>query len=270
MRTEDKAEFTTFLATAMSVYGKQITTGFVDLFFNALGLYDLATVKEALSRHVQDPDGGQFAPKPADLIRQIQGSKADDGRPGKDEAWAIAMRATDETDTVLVTDEILAALFVAQPLLDVRDKVAARMAFIESYERLVEIARRQGKPSSWTISLGDDKQRRIAAIDEGVRIGRLTAEQAEPHRLRIVQETQPLSQEGLAIAGLLAGPAGSKPLSNEEIRARLAEVKAGISSGSNKQDEARHQQARETQADRDRRLAEHLKLIEQLEGKRDD
>lgn len=270
MRPDQHTAFGKLLAAVMSVYSKPITTAQVDVYFNALGLYDLEAVRDALNRHVQDPEGGQFAPKPADIIRQIQGSKADDGRPGKDEAWAIAMRCTDESDTVLVTSEILGALFVAQPLLDVRDKVAARMAFIESYERLVEIARQQGQPTKWTISLGDDKQRRVAAVEDGVRRGRLTQKQADPHLKRIAQETQPISREGLAIAGLLAAPAGSKPLSNEEIRARLAQVKAGISSGSSKQDEAKHQQARETQADRDKRLAEHLKLIEQLEGKRDD
>lgn len=269
-RDTDYAEFSALLLTTMSVYGKQVTGDLVRLYFNALQALDLAAVKDALNRHVQDPEGGQFPPKPADLIKQVQGVKADDGRPGRDEAWAIAMRATDEQDTVLVTDEILGGLFVAKPLLDVRDKVAARMAFIESYERLVDIARRQGRPGNWTVSLGDDKQRRTAAVEEGVRMGRLSRQQAEPHLLRIAQETQPISREGLAIAGLLAGPSTGKPLEVPEIRRRLAELKSGIGSSGWNEAERKHQQAVEVKADRDQRLAEHLKLIEELEGKRDD
>jgi hypothetical protein len=38
---------------------------------------------------------------------------------------------------VVWTDEIVQALAVAKPLLDARDKVAARMAFCQAYERLV-------------------------------------------------------------------------------------------------------------------------------------
>ncbi|WP_447593582.1 DUF6475 domain-containing protein [Aquipseudomonas campi] len=72
------------LAKVMSVYGKQITTGFVDVFFDALAGYDIESVRRGLNAHVQNPDSGQFAPKPADVVRLIDGTSQDQGM----QAWS--------------------------------------------------------------------------------------------------------------------------------------------------------------------------------------
>lgn len=226
MRIEDRHEFNTLLITAMAVYERQITAALGDLFFAALSAYTMDQVRDGIARHLQDPADGKFSPKPADVIRQIQNVRSHDGRPGKDEAWSIALCSLDETDTVLLTEEILTALAVAQPLLDMRDKVAARMAFIEVYERQVSMVRRgPWQSAKWIISLGTDKGRRIHAVEEGVRLGRLTEQQAAPHLERISQETQRISVEGSVIAGLIAGPAGA---TEEEIRERNRERLQGI------------------------------------------
>lgn len=230
MRPEDKTEFSNLLIAAMAVYERQITRAVADLYFNALGQFTLAQVREGLGRHMQDPEAGKFSPKPADVIQQIAGSKSDDGRPGKDEAWSIALCSLDESDTVVATEEILAALTIARPLLEIRDKVAARMAFIEAYERHVAQARREGRPAKWIVSLGDDKGRRIHAVQEGLRLGRLTDVQAQPHLARIAQETQPISLMGSAIAGLLGGPKNVTPLTPAEFRQRLSQVREQIRS----------------------------------------
>lgn len=223
MRIEDRHEFNSLLITAMAVYERQITSALGDLYFAALGQYSIDQVREGMARHLQDPVDGKFSPKPADVIRQIQGVIASDGRPGPDEAWSIALCSQDQSDTVLVTEEILAALAVAQPLLEMRDKVAARKTFIEVYDKHLAAARRgHGQAVKWIVSLGDDKGRRTHAIEEGLRVGRLTQDQAEPHLVRIGQETQRISAEGSAIAGLLAGPAGA---TTEELRQRWRGVR---------------------------------------------
>lgn len=243
MRLEDQAEFTQLLVTAMAVYDRKITAQIAEMYFSALGRFTLAQVREGLNRHLQDSDSGKFFPKPADVIGQIQAVLADDGRPGKDEAWSIALCSLDELDTVLLTEEILAALAVAKPLLELRDKVAARMAFIESYERQLAIARREARRVKWIVSLGDDKGRRILAIDEAVRSGRLTHEQAAPHVLRISQETQAISKEGSAIAGLLAGPPSDGRLSVEDMRERLAGLREIVTGSQDRKWEASHAEA---------------------------
>ena len=55
----------------------------------------------------------------------------------------------------------------------VGDEIGARMAFREVYSRLVEDARRQRMPSSWSTSLGFDLEQRRQAIEDAVAAGRL-------------------------------------------------------------------------------------------------
>lgn len=84
MRLEDKEALTAMLAKVMSIYGKQITTGFVDVFFDSLSGYDLDSVRRGLNAHVQNPDSGQFPPKPADVVKLIDGTSQDQGM----QAWS--------------------------------------------------------------------------------------------------------------------------------------------------------------------------------------
>lgn len=225
MRTEDKGDFTKLLAATMAVYERQITSGFVDIFFSALGQYPLEVVREALNRHLQDPEGGRFAPKPADLIRQVVTAKASDGRPGRDEAWAIAQKSMDEDETVLTSEEILEALSIARPLLEgLNDKVAARMAFVEAYDRIVGVKRAAGEKFEWFVSLGDNKERRAPAIKAAHVAGLLSAPKAAA-LIEMHSET-PITSDGLAIAGLLGGPAGQvKP---EDLRSKWQELRKQV------------------------------------------
>lgn len=248
MRSDDKGAFTQLLAATMAIYDKQITTAFVEVFFSALGQYPLEVVREALNRHVQDPDGGRFPPKPADLIRQVVSAKASDGRPGRDEAWAIAQKAQDENETVMISEEILGAMAVAQPLIEMRDKVAARMAFVEAYDRLVAEKRASGQPFEWRVSLGTDKSRRGPAIEQAKAAGLLPAPKAAA-LLEMHAETK-ITGDGLAIVALI-GSEKSK-LAPEEMRARWQELRAGIS----KSKHGKHLKAQQDLKDAERELEE--------------
>lgn len=143
------------------------------LYFRALSEYPLDAVRGALDAHVKDPQRGRWFPKPADLIAQLQGAAADDGRPGPEEAWAIALQSSDEAATVVWTEEIAEAMGVARTILSTGDKVGARMAFREAYERIVESARRQRRPVAWSASLGSDPGLVEDALRLGVGAGRL-------------------------------------------------------------------------------------------------
>jgi hypothetical protein len=143
------------------------------MYFRSLGAHSLDQVRSALDGHVRDPQRGRFMPLPADVIAQIEGTAAADGRPGAEEAWAIALRSSDENETVIWTREIAEALGIARPILKVGDEVGARMAFREAYNRLVDEARRSHMPLSWEASLGYDPQRRDEALRAGVEAGRL-------------------------------------------------------------------------------------------------
>lgn len=254
MIDKDQAEFTALLATAYSVYGKPITKPFADLFFAALKIHDLPVVREGLNRHLQDPAAGQFAPKPADIIRQIQVSNHD-GRPEGDEAWSMASAASDERVTAVLTDEIQGALWVCRPLLDIGDKIAARKAFLDAYARLVRASRDQGKPAKWYVSLGQDSSARAVAIEDAVRLGRLPQAEAAKMLVHVPRET--MSGDGAAIAGLLTG-SGAKP--SEKLHAKWQELKQSIEKTNREREkaeaEAREQARRELieRADRNARM----------------
>jgi hypothetical protein len=117
--------------------------------------------------------------------------RIDDGRPGPDEAWAIAMEAQDEAVTVVWCDEIREAFAVARPVLSDGDKTGARMAFKNAYERLVRDAKVQNKPARWSPSLGWDADHRRAVLTQAVETGKLSAQ---------------------SVAGLLPAPAGVGPV----------------------------------------------------------
>jgi hypothetical protein len=146
------------------------------LWFRSLAEYDLAAVRKAFDAHVRDPQRGRFVPTPADLIAQIQGTAVDDGRPGAEEAWALALGARDEAATIVWTPEVAQAWDIARAVFEVGDEVGARMAFKESYARLVDEARRERKRCEWTASLGFDAAARRDAIEQAVQLGRLPQE----------------------------------------------------------------------------------------------
>lgn len=103
-------------------------------------------------------------------------SRVDDGRPGAEEAWA--MMPFDEAQSVVWSDEMAQAFGVCGPLLDQGEKVAARMAFKESYTRLCAEARDAGRTVRWTPSLGHDPRGRAAVLVSAVETGRLAYSQA--------------------------------------------------------------------------------------------
>lgn len=178
-----------------------------------LAEYPLAVVTGALKACRRECRGRLTL---ADILQRAQSS---DGRPQRDEAWSIALSA-DEVATVVLTDEILSALQVARPLLEARDKVAARMAFVSAYDRLVASARDEGQRVNWTVSLGYDSAQRAQVIQQAVDLKRLP--QAEGNRLMLQHHIEPVTGTGSAIAGLITGNTG-KPTA--EARERLQAIR---------------------------------------------
>jgi hypothetical protein len=183
MRDADLVPFTELLDSVCNLLSRGTYTpnaANTALWFRALREHPLDAVRAGLDAHVRDPQRGRFVPTPADVIAQIVGTAEADGRPGAEEAWAIALRARDEQETVVWTRDIAEALGIARPILDMGDEVGARMAFREAYNRIVEDARRVRRPASWETSLGFDPVRRDEAIRAGVEAGRLPLEALPP------------------------------------------------------------------------------------------
>lgn len=171
MLATDKADFAQLLTGVLDVYGAKATQASLSVWWGALVKYPFEAVRAALSAHVQDPVAGKFAPKPADVIGKLQSL---DGRPGPEEAWSMIPR--NESASVVWTDEMSQAFGVALPLLNEGDAVAARMAFLEQYRKLVSQARDAGMAAKWMPSLGTDVGGREAVLVEAAERGRLPAE----------------------------------------------------------------------------------------------
>jgi len=187
------------------------------MFFRSLGAYALEAVRAGLDAHIKDPKRGRFPPTPADVIEQIEGLIADDGRPGAEEAWAMCCRASDESETVVWSAEMSLAFATAQALMQEGDSIGARMAFKEAYSRMVDDARRERRPVSWSVSLGHDASKRHAALVSAEARGYLGSDDV----LRIAPPTTtPHETAALLIENANKGP------DKETIRERIATLKA--------------------------------------------
>jgi len=80
----DSKPFHAVLAGVFALYGKDLSDVVVSVWWAAMRPYDFAAVKDALNRHAVNPDNGQFLPKPADVVKLIDGGSAD----GALQAWA--------------------------------------------------------------------------------------------------------------------------------------------------------------------------------------
>lgn len=106
MVDDDKKEFATYMSGVFSVYGKEVSTMLLRIWFEALRQYDLKAVKDALARHLLNPDNGQFLPKPADVVKLIGGTTIDTAL----EAWSAvdnAVRTVGTYRSVAFQDPII-------------------------------------------------------------------------------------------------------------------------------------------------------------------
>lgn len=77
MKRSDYDHFTAMLTAIGELYGKPVSEMTIGIWWGALQHYDIKAVQEALNRHVQNPDSGQFMPKPADVVKMMQGTTQD-------------------------------------------------------------------------------------------------------------------------------------------------------------------------------------------------
>jgi hypothetical protein len=163
----------------------------------------------------------------ADVIDRLEGQ---DGRPRSDEAFANALGAIDEAETVVWTDEAAQAFEAARPLLELNDKTGARMAFRDAYERLCADARAARKPARWSVSMGWDSARRAAVLEAAVQTGRLGAEYARALLPPPVPEPGRLpAMLALAASNGVLTDAASSAIERQKARDRIAALKAMLS-----------------------------------------
>jgi hypothetical protein len=73
MTHDDLENFSSLLVGVGELYGKIISSALVEIYWEALFDYDIELIRESFSRHVKNSESGQFMPKPADIIKFIDG-----------------------------------------------------------------------------------------------------------------------------------------------------------------------------------------------------
>jgi hypothetical protein len=77
VKAPDKPAFVRLLTDALAFYRQDVSTFAIGVWWAACEGFELEQVTKALTAHALDPERGQFAPKPADLVRILHGTLAD-------------------------------------------------------------------------------------------------------------------------------------------------------------------------------------------------
>lgn len=74
MTKDDFRKFGAAWMTAHAVFGSEPSAAALQLCYRALECYSIDDIENALAAHMRDPEAGRFAPKPADIVRAIDGA----------------------------------------------------------------------------------------------------------------------------------------------------------------------------------------------------
>jgi Domain of unknown function (DUF6475) len=77
MTENDRPNFFLLIADVYAFYQKHFSDFVGKVWWEAMKSFDFDAVSQALSRHAANPDVGQYLPKPADVVRMLQGSTQD-------------------------------------------------------------------------------------------------------------------------------------------------------------------------------------------------
>lgn len=77
MKDNDKEQFFALIAGVYAFYRQDMSAFAGSVWWQAMKPFDFAAVTDALNRHCVNPDSGQFMPKPADVVKMLQGSTQD-------------------------------------------------------------------------------------------------------------------------------------------------------------------------------------------------
>lgn len=77
MNTEQKTDFYLLVNDALGYWKQDVSEFALSVWWNGCKGFEFDQVARALSEHATDPDKGQFAPKVADIVRILGGTRTD-------------------------------------------------------------------------------------------------------------------------------------------------------------------------------------------------
>ena len=89
MRPNDEAKLVTLVTDVLAYYRQNVSSFTLQVWVQACEKYSFEQVSKALTAHATNPEHGQFAPKVADIVRQLSGTHTDRAMLG----WGKALEA---------------------------------------------------------------------------------------------------------------------------------------------------------------------------------
>jgi hypothetical protein len=200
------------IAVTAELTGTELSVNARVAMAEELAIYPEAAVLDALRRCRKEVRGNRLTM--ADVMTRIN-----DGRPGAEEAWALYPK--NETGSAAVTEEMQCAMSAAWPLIQEGDRVAARMAFKESYERIITENRAKNIAVKWSVSLGTNTGEREAALVDAVQRQRISVDRAMGLLPHTCEPERFLMSVGATNHKLLEAPKNEDKARIENNRARL-------------------------------------------------
>lgn len=77
MQPSDKPAFVALVTDVLAYYRQPVSEFTLSVWVHAMQPYTLEQVRKAMTAHATNPDGGQFAPKVADVVRILDGTHTD-------------------------------------------------------------------------------------------------------------------------------------------------------------------------------------------------
>ena len=75
MKNSERPAFNEALTTVYSLYRVHLSADLLGVWWNALKGHNLSEIRKAIDERFADPEGGQFCPVPADIIKRIPREK---------------------------------------------------------------------------------------------------------------------------------------------------------------------------------------------------
>ncbi len=105
MQQDDFKPFQELMQGVHDFYGKDCSRFALDVWWQTMKQYDLAAIRDAMGKHCVNPDNGQWMPKPADVVKMLEGSTLDSAVT----AWTKVERSVQSVGTysTVVFDDAL-------------------------------------------------------------------------------------------------------------------------------------------------------------------
>lgn len=89
MTDKDRRAFARLMTDAMVFYRRDMSKFALGVWWEACKAFDLEQVTKAITAHAMDPEQGRFAPMPADIVKQLHGTRTDRSLM----AWSLVFQA---------------------------------------------------------------------------------------------------------------------------------------------------------------------------------